>query len=296
MARYGIAIDIDRCTGCHSCFLACKDEFVGNDHLPHSAAQPSSGHTWIRLKEIEQGTGTKVKVDYVPILCQHCSSPACAAAAPKGAVYQREDGIVLIDPEKARGCKEIVDACPYGTVYWNAESNLPQKCTLCAHMLDAGEKTTRCAEACPTGAIVFGDLEDPDRAARRAGTKRDFGRSPLSRMLVEKAGKIESLKPEFDTVPRVRYIDLPKAFIAGEVLLSDRQDECANGVIVSLADKGGQIIRQTTTDFLGDFAFDRLESNQYYVVKIDLAGYFPAEIVVKTFASRNLGELVLRAK
>jgi Fe-S-cluster-containing dehydrogenase component len=234
------------------------------------------------LKEIEQGTGTKVKVDYIPILCQHCSSPACAAAAPKGAVYQRGDGIVLIDPEKAKGCKEIVDACPYGTVYWNAESNLPQKCTLCAHMLDAGEKTTRCAEACPTGAIVFGDLEDPD--------------SPISRMLVEKAEKVESLKPEFDTAPRVKYVDLPKAFIAGEVLLSDRQDECANGIAVSLADRSGRIIRRTNTDFLGDFTFDGLESNQYYLVKIDHAGYFPAEIVVKTFASRNLGELVLRAK
>jgi Fe-S-cluster-containing dehydrogenase component len=214
MARYGIAIDVDKCTGCHSCFLACKDEFVGNDYLPVSAAQPSSGHTWIRLKEVEQGTGTKLKVDYVPILCQHCTSMACAAAAPKGAVYQRGDGIVIIDPEKAKGCREIVNACPYGAVYWNAESSLPQKCTLCAHMLDAGEKTTRCAEACPTGALVFGDLEDPG--------------SPISKVLTEKAGKLESLKPEFGTGPRVKYIKLPKVFIAGEILLSDKPYECAD--------------------------------------------------------------------
>jgi Fe-S-cluster-containing dehydrogenase component len=282
MARYGIAIDIDRCTGCHSCFLACKDEFVGNDHLPFSAAQPASGHTWIRLKEIEQGSGTKVKVDYVPILCQHCHSPACAAVAPEGAVYQREDGIVLIDPEKAKGAREIVLACPYGAVYWNAETNRPQKCTLCAHMLDAGEKTTRCAEACPTGALVFGDLEDPD--------------SPISRVLVEKAGKIEALKPEFGTSPGVKYIKLPKVFIAGEVLLSDRLDECASGITVSLADKNGQVIRRTTTDFLGDFTFDGLEGNQYYLIKIDHDGYFPTEIAVSTFASRNLEEVVLKAK
>jgi Fe-S-cluster-containing dehydrogenase component len=281
MARYGIAIDVDKCTGCHSCFLACKDEFVGNDYLPFSAAQPASGHTWIRLKEIEQGTGTKVKVDYVPILCQHCHSPACAAVAPAGAVYQR-DGIVLIDPEKAKGCKAIVDACPYGTVYWNAESKLPQKCTLCAHMRDAGEKTTRCAEACPTGALVFGDLDD--------------SRSPVFRMLAEKAGKVESLKPEFGTGPRIKYVDLPKIFIAGEVLLSDKPDECAQGITVSLADKDNHVIRRTMTDFLGDFTFDGLESNQCYLVKIDHGGYLPVEIMVNTFASQNLGELVLKAK
>jgi Fe-S-cluster-containing dehydrogenase component len=282
MARYGIAIDVDKCTGCHSCFLACKDEFVGNDHLPVSAAQPSSGHTWIRLNEVEQGTGTKVKVDYVPILCQHCNSMACASVAPENAVYRREDGIVIIDPEKARGCKDIVNACPYGAVYWNAESNLPQKCTLCAHMLDAGEKTTRCAEACPTGALVFGDMEDPN--------------SPVSKVLSEKTERLESLKPEFGTDPRVKYIKLPKVFIAGEILLSDKLDECASGITVSLANKDGYVICQTTTDFLGDFIFDGLESNQYYLVKIHHDGYFPVEIKVKTFASRNLEELVLKAK
>jgi Fe-S-cluster-containing dehydrogenase component len=234
------------------------------------------------LKEIEQGTGTKVRVDYVPILCQHCNSMACATAAPEGAVYRREDGIVIIDPEKAKGCREIVNACPYGVVYWNAESSLPQKCTLCAHMLDAGEKTTRCAEACPTGALVFGDLEDPD--------------SPVSRVLAEKAGKVESLKPEFGTGPGIKYIDLPKVFIAGEVLFSDKPDECANGISVSLADRNGQVIHRTVTDFLGDFTFDGLEGNQHYVIKIDHDAYFPAEITVKTFASQNLGELVLQAK
>ena len=72
MARYGIAINVERCTGCHSCFLACKDEYVGNDHLPLSAAQPMSGHEWLRVVEVEHGGGTKVKVDYVPTMCQHC--------------------------------------------------------------------------------------------------------------------------------------------------------------------------------------------------------------------------------
>jgi Fe-S-cluster-containing dehydrogenase component len=282
MAKYGIVIDIDKCTGCHSCFLACKDEFVGNDYPPLSAAQPFAGHTWIRLKEVERGTGTKVKVDYIPILCQHCAVLACERGAPEGAVYRREDGIVIIDPEKAKGCRRIVDACPYGVVYWNAEANLPQKCTLCAHMLDAGEKTTRCVESCPTGALVFGDLDDPQSAA--------------SRMLAENTGKIETLKPELATGPRFKYIGLPKVFIAGEVLFSDKPDECASGVAVTLASKDGRIVGRTMTDFLGDFTFDGLEGDQFYTVRIEHVGYLPAEIAVKTFASQNLGELVLKVK
>lgn len=282
MARYGIAIDIDKCTGCHSCFLACKDEFIGNDYLPTSVAQPHAGHSWIRLKEVEQGSGTKVRVDYVPILCQHCKSLACASVAPKGAVYRRDDGIVIIDPEKAKGCKEIVNACPYGAVFWNEELNVPQKCTMCAHMLDNGEKTTRCAEVCPTGALVFGDMEDPD--------------SPVSKVLAEKAGKLEALKPELGTMPSIKYVGLPKVFIAGELLFSDKPGECAQGVKVTLATTDGGKAAETVTDCFGDFVFRNLDSNRAYVVKVEQGGYLPCEVEVRTFASQNVGELVLRAR
>jgi Fe-S-cluster-containing dehydrogenase component len=72
MARYGIAVDVEKCTGCYSCFLACKDEYVGNDYLPVTAAQPPAGHKWLRIEEVEYGAGSKVKVDYIPILCQQC--------------------------------------------------------------------------------------------------------------------------------------------------------------------------------------------------------------------------------
>jgi len=282
MARFGIGIDIEKCTGCHSCFLACKDEFVGNDHLPTAAAQPHGGHSWIRVKEVEQGSDTKVKVDYVPVLCQHCNSLACAKVAPEGAVYRRADGIVIIDPVKAKGCKAMVDACPYGVIYWNQDAELPQKCTMCAHMLDAGEKTTRCAEVCPTGALVFGDFDDAT--------------SPVSRMLAEKAGKLEALKPEFGTGPSVCYSGLPKVFIAGEVLFANRAGDCAANVKVVLKDASGKRLDETQTDCFGDFTFRNLETNQGYVVNVEHPGYAPVELAVRTFASQNLGELVLKAR
>lgn len=282
MARYGMVVDVEKCTGCHSCFLACKDEYIGNDYLPTSAAQPAKGHTWIRLNEVEQGTGTKIKVDYVPTMCQQCASMPCAAPAPAGAVYRREDGIVIIDPEKAKGCKKIVDACPYRVVYWNEEKELPQKCTMCAHMLDNGEKITRCAEACPTGALVFGDMDDKNSA--------------ISKLLADKAVKTEVFKPEFDASPSIQYLHLPKIFLDGEIVFADKKGECAKDVKVVLADQAGKVLMETKTDFFGDFEFKDLAKNANYVIKVDYAGYCAKEVAVRAYASLNIGEIVLESK
>jgi Fe-S-cluster-containing dehydrogenase component len=281
MARYGLAVNIERCTGCYNCFLSCKDEFVGNDYSPVSAAQPDSGQTWIRIQEIEHGTGTKVKVDYIPITCQHCENAPCIKPEFGDAVYRRADGIVIIDPVKAKGKKEIVDSCPYGAIYWNDAIELAQKCTLCAHMIDAGEKTVRCVESCPTQAIYFGDLDDPT--------------STISKMLAEKAGKVEDFKPELGTKPVMKYVSLPKPFIAGEVVLAGK-DECVSGAKVTLQSKADNKTLATETDFLGDFEFKGLVAGAEYTLRAEYEGYLAKEVMVRTDASVNLGELVLTAK
>ena len=77
---------------------------------------------------------------YLPQPCQHCEDAACIKAAKNGAVYRRDDGIVIIDSEKAKGQKDLVDSCPYGSIYWNDELATAQKCTMCAHLLDDGWK------------------------------------------------------------------------------------------------------------------------------------------------------------
>ena len=286
MPRYGISVDVTRCTGCYACFLACKDEFAGNDYLPLSAAQPDAGPSWIRVEEVEHGTGTKVKVDYVPIACQQCADAPCIRPEFGDAVYRRADGIVIIDPVKAKGKKEIVDSCPYGAISWNQASSLAQKCTMCAHMIDSGEKTTRCVETCPTQALVFGDLDDSE--------------STISQMFTDKAGKIESYRPELGTNPVVKYVSLPKPFIAGEVLLADKQGECARGAKVTLqaiSNKGADDkILATETDFLGDFEFKDLAKDAEYLLRAEYQGYLAKEVIVKTDASVNLGELVLTAR
>ena len=150
MPRYSILIDISKCNGCYNCFLACRDEYYGNDYPAYSAAQPLNGQFWMQVKEVERGVYPKPKLSYIPTPCMHCESAPCLTAAKDGAVYRRDDSIVMIDPEKSQGQKDIVNACPYRVIYWNEEKQIPQKCTMCAHRLDEGEKMPRCVESCPT--------------------------------------------------------------------------------------------------------------------------------------------------
>jgi len=161
VTRYGMVIDVDKCVGCYNCFLTCRDEYAGNDYPGYSAPQPMSGMNWMKVIEKERGQYPKVKVAYTPVMCMHCENAGCIKVAKDNAVYRRPDGIVIIDPVKAKGQKQIVNGCPYRVIEWNEEADLPQKCILCAHMLDKGEKVPRCVESCPTGALVFGDLDDP---------------------------------------------------------------------------------------------------------------------------------------
>jgi Fe-S-cluster-containing dehydrogenase component len=276
MARLGFVFNVERCNGCYSCFLSCKDEFTGNDHLP-TAAATVEGVNLIKVNEIEYGTGSKVKVDYTHALCQQCSNPACMAKFP-GQITKRKDGIVIIDPVKAKGMKEIVASCPYGAIVWNEKAQLPQKCTMCAHMLDKGEKVTRCFECCPNQAMLFGDLDDP--------------KSEIAVYVKEHADELEQLHPEYGCKPNVYYRNLPKPFICGEVVCGDTGACCKGAKVTCVCDDCGTK-KEAVTDFLGDFEFRFLPTNKPFTVKVEAAGYKPAEIKTRTSASVNLGEIVL---
>ena len=271
-----ILIDISKCNGCYNCQIACKDEHVDNDWSPYAKPQPDLGHFWMHLAEVERGEVPKVKVAYIPKPCMQCEDPPCQEAAMREAIYQREDGIVIIDPEKSQGQKKIVNACPYGCIYWNQESNIPQKCTFCAHLLDQGWKEPRCVEACCTGALVFGDYDQ----IRKLAQKR----------------KAEILNPEFGLKPRVYYIGLPKKFVAGTVV-SPKMEEALENVKVTLTrlPTGKKIT--TRTNNYGDFEFENLLANKRYSVLIEKAGYRPKKITgVRTEKDVYLGEIPLSPK
>lgn len=276
MARYGLVIDIKKCTGCYNCFLTCRDEHAGNEYPGYAAAQPMTGMNWIRVIEKERGQYPEVKVSYIPVTCMHCEEATCVKMAKAGEVYRRPDGIVMIDPVKARGKKEIVSTCPYRVIEWNEEAEVPAKCTMCAHMLDKGEKEPRCVESCPTGALAFGDLDDP--------------RSEVAKLIA--SGRPAAMHPEFNLGEKVKYIDLPKRFIAGTVIRGDK-GEAATGAKVTLS--GNKEKKEVLTDGWGDFEFEGLEEYTDYIVTIKSKGYEAMELETKTFNDVYLGEIVLKA-
>jgi tetrathionate reductase subunit B len=188
MTRYALLIDTTKCIGCNVCTIACKDQFVEND-WPYSAPQPDSGQFWMSVAEKESGKAVdaSTKVKYIAQPCMLCDKPPCVTAAKNGAAVKRPDGIVLFDLDKSKGQKQIVDACPYGKVFWNDQLQIPQKCNLCLHRLDQGLQPA-CVNACPTEAITIGD------ATALASTIADKKATPLS--------------PELGTDPKVYYIGL----------------------------------------------------------------------------------------
>ena len=278
MRKWNLVIDIAKCHDCNNCFLSCKDEFCENDFLPYSLAQPTHGHRWIDILRKERGQYPKVDVSYLPVPCMHCDDADCIKAAENEAVYKQEDGIVIIDPVKAKGQKALVDSCPYGVIWWNDDLNIPQKCTLCAHLLADGWEIPRCVQSCPTGALEILHIED----------------SELETLIDSE--KLEYLHPEFGLKPRVYYQNLhlyTKCFLAGNIALKDT-DECAVGAKVTLKNGTGSLLDTTETNNYGDFKIDNLKSNSGpYMLEIDYPGYPLQERRIDLEQSLDIGTVFL---
>ncbi len=243
-AKWNLIVDVDRCDNCRACFIAVKDEHAGNDFPGYAAAQPAQGHNWLEIQRKERGTYPQVEAHFLPVMCNHCDDAPCMKAARDGAVRKRDDGIVIIDPEKAKGQRQIVDACPYGAVWWNEEKQLPQHWIFDAHLLDQGWTKTRAEQCCPTDTFRSVKVEDAEMQRIKA------------------AEGLEVLKPELGTGPRVYYKNLhliTHCFVGGTVVADvGGVEECAAGIEVVLS-QGGREVGRATTDTFGEFKIDRLE-------------------------------------
>ena len=152
MARNCIVVNLDRCTGCYGCEVACKME---NDI--------ALGEYWNKVVEVGPfGDYPDITRYKVPSMCQQCEDAPCVHVCPTGASYRDpETNIVLVDREKCIGCKYCMMACPYGVRNWNAETKTVGECTLCGHLTAQGELPA-CVKSCAAGARFYGDLDDPD--------------------------------------------------------------------------------------------------------------------------------------
>lgn len=175
--RYGLLIDTTKCAdGCSDCVTGCEQE-NGLDLLKMpEGADPEEWDRqrprWIRTVKVKDRlTGV---VTSLPMMCQHCEFPPCEDVCPTGASFRRADGIVMVDRHTCIGCRYCMMACPYKArsfIHEDIDEKLTiaprgkgcvESCNLCVHRRDNGGTTTACQDACKHGAILFGDLNDPN--------------------------------------------------------------------------------------------------------------------------------------
>jgi Fe-S-cluster-containing dehydrogenase component len=198
--HYGIVIDLNRCIGCDSCTLACK-QMNGTP----------SGVYWCRVLKSEVGQYPNARPSYTPLLCMHCEKPACVEVCPTGASTRRQDGIVVIDQEKCIGCRACMMACPYDARFFNYQyqeyhpdqgltpyetahrigklKGTVSKCNMCMDLIEAGDLPV-CVQTCPAKARFFGDLDDPE--------------SQVAKLIISRRGY--QIHPEVQTNPSVYYL------------------------------------------------------------------------------------------
>jgi molybdopterin-containing oxidoreductase family iron-sulfur binding subunit len=223
MSRWGMVIDLDRCTACGACMAACHQE----NNLTAVGAEETEvdrAFHWIRLlPEVTEGAnGSEIR--YMPQLCVQCHNPPCVKVCPVHATYLSEEGIVGQVYSRCIGCRYCMAACPYNAKVFNwyeprwpgdmkqkanpdvslRPKGVVEKCTFCHHRiliardearaagreLQDGDVNPACAESCPARAIVFGDLDDPDSQVSQ------LARSPRAFRLHEDLG----------TEPKVYYL------------------------------------------------------------------------------------------
>lgn len=259
MEKMHIVVDVAKCVGCYNCMIACKDEHVGNSWLPYTDEQQKHEEKWINPEKHERGSAPYTEVCHVTKLCQHCEDAPCEKACPD-AIHRRRDGVVLLDAKKAKSNKALLKACPFGMISWNEELDTAQKCTMCAHLLDAGWTEPRCVQACPLRALSVVRCEDA-----------------AFEQLVEN----QKLKPLYESShkPRVLYRNLHKyttCFISGALAYKqDGIEKAAADATVRLK-LNGEVLKEVKTDFFGEFKIDRIPKNSgTFEIEGSLSGYNP---------------------
>ena len=222
--RWGMVIDLDRCTGCEACVVACRAENNVATVGEAEAAQGRAKH-WIRVERYWEGEFPDARVKFRPVLCQQCDAAPCEPVCPTYASYHTDEGLNGQVYNRCIGTRYCANACPYNVRFFNffnpvwdkpfdlqlnpdvsvREVGVMEKCTFCVQRIKGaeiqaeaekrelkdGEFNPACVQGCPTRAMVFGDLNDPgSEVSRLAGSSRG-----------------SKLLEELGTLPKVTYLE-----------------------------------------------------------------------------------------
>ena len=222
--QWAMVIDLDRCTGCEACVVACRAE----NNIPVVGAEEAArgrSINWIRVERYFEGEYPDVRVRFRPVLCQHCEEAPCEPVCPVYATYHTDEGLNAQVYNRCVGTRYCANNCPYTVRFFNffdpvwdepLEKSLNpevsrrlngvmEKCTFCIQRIRKGEEkakdegrdirdgdvTPACVGSCPTKAMAFGNIEDPA--------------SEVSRLA--KSNRASRLLEELGTHPKVIYLN-----------------------------------------------------------------------------------------
>ncbi|MFT7620132.1 MAG: tetrathionate reductase subunit B [Planctomycetota bacterium] len=216
--KYGWLIDTRRCFGCHGCEVACKAE---NDVPLGDYIRQTIYH------DHEKSNGQMARI-MVPMACQHCEDAPCLKACPCGALHKGAGGSVQVDYDTCSGHSACKDACPYGAIYIDPVANQAVKCHNCTHRLEVGLEPA-CTVTCPSEALYFGDLNDPnskiskmrkvidaEENAERGVLREDKGTKPRMEFIVSDDSPMAEWEPKIPKEGQSYHNDAYSVFNWGE--------------------------------------------------------------------------------
>ena len=238
--KWGMVVDLDRCTGCQACVVACQAE----NNLPINDKQAFLQHRayeWIRVERYWEGDFPNVKARFIPIMCQHCENAPCEPVCPVYATYHNDEGLNVQIYNRCVGTRYCINNCPYQVRFFNfwepvwparlrnhlnpdvtvRSRGITEKCTFCVQRIRRAELAVErqrheklddqklkdgnylpaCVQACPTNALVFGDQRDPASPIYRYFAEA-VGHDPRR----EATNRSYRLLEEMGTKPNVIYL------------------------------------------------------------------------------------------